>query len=58
MPTVCGQVKISMFECTDEMLTGFDKAEPNGEGTKSSAGPRNVFTVNEDCEKISDDKTV
>jgi hypothetical protein len=36
----------------------FDKAEPNGAGTKSSAAPSNLFTVSEDCEKISGDKAV
>jgi hypothetical protein len=55
---VCGQVKISMFECIDETLTAFGKAEQNGEGTKSSAVPHNLFTVNGDCEKTLDDKAM
>jgi hypothetical protein len=56
--TVRGQVTISMFDHIDEMLTAFDKAEPKGAGTKSSAAPDNLFTVNEDCEKLSSDKIV
>jgi hypothetical protein len=56
--TVRGQVQISMFEYVDEILTAFNKAEPNGAGTKSSAAPDNLFTVNEDCEKLSSDKVV
>jgi hypothetical protein len=39
-------------------LEAFDKAEPNGGGTKSSAAPSNLFTVNEDCEKVPPDKIV
>jgi hypothetical protein len=31
--TVCGQVKITMFDYIDEILTVFDKAEPKGGGT-------------------------
>jgi hypothetical protein len=56
--TVRGQVKISMFDYIDEILAAFDKAEPNCAGTKSSAAPSNLFTVNEDCEKISGEKAV
>jgi len=56
--SVRGQVKISMFEYIDEILTAFDKAEPKGGGTKSSAAPDNLFTINEDCEKISQEKVV
>jgi hypothetical protein len=35
--TVCGQVKISMFDNVDEILTALKKAEPKGCGTKTSA---------------------
>lgn len=56
--SVRGQVKISMFEYIDEILAAFDKAEPKGGGTKSTAAPENLFTVNEDCEKISQAKVV
>ena len=41
--TVPGQVKITMFDYVDEILTAFDKAEPKGGGTKSSAAPENLF---------------
>jgi hypothetical protein len=56
--TTRGQVKLSMFEYVDEILTAFDKAEPKGAGTKSSAAPDNLFTVNEDCKKVSSEKIV
>ena len=56
--SVCGQVKISMSEYVNEIMAAFDKAEPKGGGTKSSAAPDNLFTVNEDCEKISQEKVV
>jgi hypothetical protein len=38
--TVRGQVKITMFDYIEEIITAFDKAEPKGAGTKSSARPR------------------
>jgi hypothetical protein len=41
---VRGQVKISMFDYVNEILALFDKAEPKGAGTKSSAAPENLFT--------------
>ncbi len=56
--TVSGQVKLSMFDYIEEVLTAFAKAEPKGAGTKSSAAPDNLFTVNEDCEKLPSDKIV
>jgi hypothetical protein len=34
--TICGQVKITMFDYFDEILTAFDKAEPKGGDTKCS----------------------
>ena len=37
--TVCGQVQISMIDFLDEVLISFDKAEPKGGGTKTSAVP-------------------
>ena len=56
--TVPGQVKISMFDYVDEILTAFDKAERRGAGSKSTAAPDNLFTVNDDCEKLSPEKIV
>jgi hypothetical protein len=56
--TVRGQVKITMFDYIEEILTAFDKAEPKGAGTKTSAAPENLFAVNEDCEKLPPEKAV
>jgi hypothetical protein len=47
-----------MFDYVNETLTAFEKAEPNGISAKSSAAPNNLFSVNEDCEKILDEKAV
>jgi hypothetical protein len=56
--TVCGQVNITMFDYIDDILAAFDKAEPKGGGTKSSAAPENLFKVDESCEKLNQDKAV
>jgi hypothetical protein len=56
--TVRGQAKITMFDYVEEILTSFAIVEPKGGGTKSSAAPDNLFTVNEDCEKLSSEKAV
>jgi hypothetical protein len=56
--TVRGQVKITMFDYVDEILTAFDKAEPKGGGTKTSAAPYSLFKVDESCEKLKQDKAV
>jgi hypothetical protein len=37
--TDCGRVNISIFDYVDEIINAFDKAEPKGGGTKSSAAP-------------------
>jgi hypothetical protein len=50
------QVKITMFDYVDEILEAFDKAEANGGGTKSSAAPDNLFTVDADCMKLKPNK--
>jgi hypothetical protein len=55
--TVPGQVKITMLDYVEEILTAFEEAEPKASGTKSSAAPENLFTVNEDCEKLPPDKS-
>ena len=52
--TVRGQVKITMIDYIDEILTAFDKADPKGGGTKKTAAPENLFKVNEDCEKLGE----
>jgi hypothetical protein len=56
--TVRGQVKITMFDYVDEILTAFDKAEPKGGGTKTSAAPDSLFKVNESCQNLKQDKDV
>jgi hypothetical protein len=40
--TVRGQVKITMIDYVEEIVTTFDKAEPNGGGAKTSAAPENI----------------
>jgi hypothetical protein len=55
--TAC-QVAVTMFDHLDDTLTVFENIEPNGAGTKSSAAPVDLFTVNENCEKLEDDKAV
>jgi hypothetical protein len=56
--TTAGQVAVTMFDHLDDTLSVFENIEPNGGGTKSSAAPVNLFTVNEDCEKLADNKAV
>jgi hypothetical protein len=56
--TARGQVKITMFKYVDEILTAFDKAEPKGGGTKTSAAPDSLFKVYESFEKLKQDKAV
>jgi hypothetical protein len=56
--TIRGQVNISMFDYVDEIINAFDKAEPKGGGTKSSAASDYLFKVNEVCEKLPPDKAV
>jgi hypothetical protein len=47
-----------MFDYVDEILTAFDKAEPKCGGTKTSAAPDSLFKVDENCEKLKQDKAV
>jgi hypothetical protein len=56
--TVHGQEKIMMINYVEEILTAFDKAEPKGRGTKSSAASENLFKIDEDCEKLQPSKAV
>ena len=46
--TVRGQVQIMVINFLDKFLIAFDKAEPKGGGTKTSAAQENLFKVNED----------
>jgi hypothetical protein len=52
--TTPGKVEIRMIEYITEILDAFDKAEPNGSGTKRSAAPANLFKIDEDCEKLNE----
>jgi hypothetical protein len=52
------QVKITMLDYVDEILAAFDKAEPKGGGTNTSAAPDSLFKVNEDCKKLAQAKAV
>jgi hypothetical protein len=51
-----GRVKISQFEYIEEVITAFNKADPGGNGTKTSAAPSNLFQIDEDCAKLLPDK--
>jgi hypothetical protein len=56
--TVRGQFKITMFDYVNEILTAFDKAEPKGGGTKTSAALYRIFKVDESCAKLYQNKAV
>jgi hypothetical protein len=56
--TVCGQVKITMLDYVDEILTAFYKAEPKGGGTKTSAAPDSLFKADDSCVKLAQNKDV
>jgi hypothetical protein len=47
-----------MLDYVNEILAAFDKAEPKGGGTKTSAAPDSLFKVDEDCEKLAQAKAV
>jgi hypothetical protein len=51
--SVPGQVKITMLDYVNEILAAFDKAEPKGGGTRTSAAPDSMFKVDEYCEKLT-----
>jgi hypothetical protein len=50
--SVEGQVKVSMFNYIDGILTDWKKVAPDAQGTKTSTAPRDLFVVDEDCEKL------
>jgi hypothetical protein len=54
--TIRGQVNISMFDYINEIINAFDKAEPKGGGTKSSAAPDDLFKIDKDREKLPPSK--
>ena len=52
--SVKGRVKVTMIPYMKEIVVAFEKLAPNEKGTKSSAAPRDLFTVNDNCEKLSE----
>jgi hypothetical protein len=56
--TVRGQVKITMFDYVDEILTAFDKAKPKGGDTKNGAAADSLFKVDKSCAKLAQNKAV
>jgi hypothetical protein len=56
--TICDQVKTTMFDYIDDIITDFDKAEPKGGGTKTSAAPDSIFKVDESWAKLAQNKAV
>ena len=56
--TAPGQAKVTVFDYLEETLEAWMKAEPNGDGTKTSAAPDNLFKTDEDCEKLNNKKAV
>ena len=56
--TVFGQFQITIIDFLDKVLIAFDKAEPKGGGTKTSAAQDNLIRVDKYCEKFPQSKTV
>ena len=54
--TTAGQVKITMLDCIEETTATFEKEAPRETGTENSATPKNLFKVDEDCEKLKPHK--
>lgn len=50
--SVKGQVKVSMFDHIDSILAEFFKSVPKDDGIKVTATPKDLFVVDEDCEKL------
>ena len=50
--SVEGQVKVSMFDYVDKILSNWKKRAPEDQGTKTSAAPRDLFVVDKDCAKL------
>jgi hypothetical protein len=55
--TLQGRVMITMFEYINEIISAYDKADPKGGGTKTSAAPENLFWIDDDCKKLDDKKS-
>jgi hypothetical protein len=45
-----------MLDHIEDLIVAFEKAEPKGGGTKTSAAPENLFKIDEDCEKLAPKK--
>ena len=56
--TVCGQVHFTMIDFLEKFLINFNKSEPKGGSTNTSASPENLFKVDEYCENLPQSKTV
>ena len=52
------QVKVTMFEYVQEILDAYNKIDPKDTGLKTTAAPKDLFVVDEDCEKLNQDKAV
>ena len=50
---IVAQVKITMLDYTNEILDAFDKEDPRGGGTKSSAASAVIFDSKQDCDKLN-----
>jgi hypothetical protein len=50
--TTAGQVKITMINYAEEVLTAFGKADPKANGTKTSEAPEDLFNINQDSPKL------
>ena len=55
--TLPARVKITMYDYIEEIIAAFDKADPNGGGTKTSAAPVNLFRIDQDCKKLDTKKS-
>jgi hypothetical protein len=56
--TVRGQVKISMYDSVGEIIAAFNKADPKGGDTNTSAAPDSLFKVDESYKKLKQDNAV
>jgi hypothetical protein len=48
-----GRVMITMFEYIMEIIATYEKADPKGGGTKTSAAPEDLFKIDDDCKKLN-----
>jgi hypothetical protein len=54
--SVKGQCKVTMHDYIKETLQLFEKVAPNEKGSKMSAAPKNLFVIDEKCEKLAPEK--